>query len=182
LQCLLIGLALFVVYDLRNRHAAPRERTDRIELSQDDLRQIGFAWVAQGRAPPSPDEMRVLADARVHEEVLYREALALGLDKNDAIVRRRLVQKMEFLFEDVAKLREPTNDELKAWFARNAERFTLPGRVTFRHLYFSPDRRGDRAREDATRALTMGMGSGFRVWLAPWFRRPRILPRCAFVH
>ena len=158
LQFLLIGLALFVVSDVRNRHAGLRERADRIELTADDLRQIGFAWVAQGRAAPSPEEMRVLADARVREEILYREALALGLDKNDTIVRRRLAQKMEFLFEDVAKLREPTTGELKTWFASNAERFTLPGRVTFRHLYFSPDRRGDHAREDAARALAQIAG------------------------
>ena len=159
LQFLLIGLALFVVYDLRNQQAAPRERSDRIELTADDLLQVGFAWVAQGRPAPSPDEMRILADARVREEILYREALALGLDKDDVIVRHRLAQKMEFLFEDVAKLREPTTDELKTWFDRNAQRFALPERVTFRHLYFSPDRRGDRTREDAARAFTQISGT-----------------------
>lgn len=153
LQFLVAGLALFVVYDVRNRDASPRERSGRIELTADDLRQIGFAWMAQGRTAPSSEEMRILADARVREEILYREALALGLDQDDTIVRRRLAQKMEFLFEDVAKLREATSDELRTWFARNAERFTLPGRVTFRHLYFSPDRRGEKVREDAARAL-----------------------------
>jgi len=152
-QFLLLGLALFVVYDVRNRDAGPDERSERIELTVDDLRQIGLAWVAQGRAAPSPEELRILTDARVREEVLYREALALGLDRDDAIVRRRLAQKMEFLFEDVAKLREPAPDELAAWFAEHAERFTVPARVTFRHLYFSPDRRGGRARDDAARAL-----------------------------
>lgn len=157
-QFLLAGLVLFVAYDVRNRLAGPRERSDRIELTPDDLRQIGLAWIAQGRAAPSPEELRILADARVREEILYREAQALGLDREDTIVRRRLAQKMEFLFEDVAKLREPTTDELKTWFAREAERFTRPGRVTFRHLYFSPDRRGGRAREDAARALTQIAG------------------------
>jgi hypothetical protein len=159
LQLALLGLALFVVYEVRNPDAGTRDRRERIELTPDDLRQIGFAWVAQGRAAPSPEEMRILADTRVREEVLYREALALGLDEGDAIIRRRLAQKMEFLFEDVAKLREPTRDELRAWFASNAERFTLPGRVTFRHLYFSPDRRGERAREDAARALARVAGA-----------------------
>jgi len=154
LQFLLTGLALFIAYDVRNRDAGPRERSARIELTADDLRQIGLGCIAQGRPPPSSEEMRTLAEARVREEILYREALALGLDKDDTIVRRRLAQKMEFLFEDVAKLREPATDELKAWFETNAERFTLPGRITFRHLYFSPDRRGERAGEDAARALT----------------------------
>jgi parvulin-like peptidyl-prolyl isomerase len=63
-----------------------------------------------------------------------------------------MAQKMEFLFEDVAALREPGSDELRAWFEENTLRFTLPARATFRHLYFSPDRRGARARDDAARA------------------------------
>ncbi len=159
LQFLLLGFVLFVVYDVRARYAGPREWSDRIELTPDDLRQIGIAWVAQGRAAPSPEEMRILADARVREEILYREALALGLDKDDTIVRRRLAQKMEFLFEDVAKLREPTADELRAWFEKNAERFTLPARATFRHLYFSPDRRGTSAHDEAARALQRVAGA-----------------------
>lgn len=159
LQLLLIGFALFVVYDVRNRHAGRAERSERIELTADDLRRIGIAWVAQGRAVPSPEEMRILADSHVREEILYREALALGLDKNDTIVRRRLAQKMEFLFEDVAQLREPASSELRAWFAEHAEQFRLPGRVTFQHLYFSPDRRPNRAREDAARALMQVAGT-----------------------
>jgi hypothetical protein len=159
LHFLLLGLALFVVYDVRTRSAGPRDRSDRIELTSDDLRQIALSWVAQGRAAPSPEEMRSLAEARVREQILYREALALGLDKGDTIVERRLAQKMEFLFEDVAALREPTTAELDAWFATNAERFTLPARATFRHLYFSPDRRGARAQDDAARALQKVAGT-----------------------
>jgi len=102
--------------------------------------------------------MRSLIDARVREEILYREALAFGLDKDDTIVRRRMAQKMEFLFEDVAALREPTADELSAWFEKNAERFTLPARATFGHLYFSPDRRGASAHDEAARALQQVAG------------------------
>ena len=83
----------------------------------------------------------------------YREALALGLDKDDTIVRRRMVQKMEFLSEDLANAREPTIDELMAWFQQNSQRFTVLPRASFRHLYFSPDIRGRNVREDAARAL-----------------------------
>ena len=151
-QFLLLGLLLFVGYHGLRRGADPRGQPGRIELTADDLRQIGLAWVAQGRAAPSAEEMRSLIDARVREEILYREALAFGLDKDDTIVRRRLAQKMEFLFEDVAALREPTADELRAWFGKNAERFTVPARATFRHLYFSPDRRGASAHDEAARA------------------------------
>ena len=153
LQFLVLGLLLFVGYRRLNATAGLRERPGRIELTPDDVRQIALAWVAQGRPAPTLEEMQTLVEGRVREEILYREALALGLDKDDAIVRRRMAQKMEFLVEDVAALREPTAEELQTWFQDNAERFTRPARATFRHLYFSPDRRGANAREDAARAL-----------------------------
>ena len=150
LQFLALGVLVFIGYQTLHRTDGPHP--GRIELTPDDLRQIALAWVAQGRPTPTPEEMHALVDARVREEILYREALALGLDKDDAIVGRRLAQKMEFLFEDVAALREPTADDLEVWFEKNSERFRLPARATFRHLYFSPDRRGARARDDAAGA------------------------------
>jgi parvulin-like peptidyl-prolyl isomerase len=150
---LLAGLLLFAGYHWVNPRSRESGRDGRIELTADDLHQIQIAWLAQGREALSPEQMRSLVEARVREEILYREALALGLDQDDTIVRRRLAQKMEFVFEDVAALREPTADELRAWFGQHAERFALPARATFRHLYFSPDRRGARARDDAAQAL-----------------------------
>ncbi len=153
LQFLAIGLLLFVGYQWLHPRSGEMEPTRRIELTADDIRQIQIAWLAQGREPLSREQTHRLVEARVREEILYREALALGLDKDDTIVRRRLAQKMEFLFEDVAAFQEPASDELRAWFEKNKERFTLPARATFRHLYFSPDLRGARARDDAARAL-----------------------------
>ncbi len=102
---------------------------------------------------------RSLIDERVKQEILYREALALGLDREDEIIKRRMAQKMDFLAEDVSNLREPSAEELKAWFDKNSTRFALPGGVTFRHLYFSPDSRGPQARDDAAKALAKLAGS-----------------------
>ena len=153
LHFLLAGAALFGGWIALHPEAVAPDASRRIEVTPDDLRQISLAWLAQGRPAPTPEELRSLVEGRVREEILYREALALGLDQGDTIVRRRLAQKMEFLFEDVASLRDPTPDELRAWFAEHAEPFTLPARASFRHLYFSPDRRGARARDDAARAL-----------------------------
>ncbi len=77
----------------------------------------------------------------------------MGLDKDDEIVKRRMAQKMQFLAEDVAAAREPTSAELRAWYEKHSASFAQPPRVSFRHLYFSPDRRGARARDDAAQAL-----------------------------
>ena len=95
----------------------------------------------------------------IREEILYREALVAGLDKEDAIVRRRMAQKMEFLAEDVTIQRGPTAAELESWFQTNSQLFALPERATFRHLYFARDRRGEHARDDAANALTQLAGA-----------------------
>jgi peptidyl-prolyl cis-trans isomerase C len=152
LHFLMAGFALFVGYHTLSPNDQ-REQITRIELTENDLRQMSLTFLAQGRPAPTAEEMKNLVEARVREEILYREALAMGLDKGDTIVKRRLAQKMEFLFEDVAALRDPTPQELKAWFEKNSERFAVPPRASFRHLYFSPDRRKEHAREDAVRAL-----------------------------
>jgi hypothetical protein len=147
------GALLFGAYALLHPEILARDASHRIELTDDDLRQISVGWLAQGRPAPTPNEMRSLVESRIREEVMYREALALGLDQGDTIVKRRLAQKMEFLFEDVSALREPGAGELEVYFAESSARFAQPARVTFRQLYFSPDRRGERARDDAARAL-----------------------------
>jgi hypothetical protein len=102
--------------------------------------------------------MQKLIELRVREEVLYREGMALGLDKDDTIVKRRIAQKMEFLAEGATIESNPSPDTLRAWFKENAERFSLPARISFRHLYFSPDRRGEHARETAVNAIAQLSG------------------------
>jgi len=149
---LLIGAALFAVYNWLTP-ASTQPNSNRIELTAADLNQLQVTWMAQWQRPPTPDEMRGLIDTKVQQEVLYREALAMGLDQNDEIIKRRLAQKMNFLAEDVSTIREPTQDELRAWYDKNPTNFTLPGRITFRHLYFSPDKRGPRAQRDANETL-----------------------------
>lgn len=152
LQFLLVGLALFGGWKLLQPGDA-RGPASRIVITDDDLKQMTAVWVSQGRPPPTEQQLQGLIDIKVREEVLYREALALGLDKDDAIVKRQLARKMDFLAEDLSRLEEPKPDELRAYYAQNQARFALPGRVSFRHLYFSPDRRGAQARADAQAAL-----------------------------
>jgi peptidyl-prolyl cis-trans isomerase C len=102
---------------------------------------LAALFQSQWRRDPTPQEFGRMVEQKVQSEVLYREAMAMGLDKNDEIVKRRMAQKMQFLAEDVAAAREPTADELKSWFEKNSANFAQPSRVSFRHLYFSPDRR-----------------------------------------
>jgi hypothetical protein len=149
---MLAGVALFGIYRVLNPSAEAPEG-DRIVLTQDDLRQMTVAWMAQGRRAPTPDQVASLVEAKVREEILYREALALGLDRDDTIVKRRLAQKMDFLAEDAASLREPTRQELEAWFQAHSGAFASTPRVSFTHVYFSADRHGEGVKEVAAKAL-----------------------------
>jgi len=152
LHFLLIGFALFLAYNAL-RPAENKFGSNQIVLTPADFEQLAVTWLAQGRPPPTAAQMQSLVELKIREEVLSREAVALGIDKGDTIVKRRLAQKMEFLIEGGAIDSDPSADTLRAWFKDNAQRFVLPGRVSFRHLYFSPDRRGENARDAAARAL-----------------------------
>jgi peptidyl-prolyl cis-trans isomerase C len=162
---LIIGAALFAVYQYLqpDRGAAPA--ADEIQLSADELGQLALLFRAQWRREPTTEEFSLMVEQKVQAEVLYREALALGLDQNDEIVKRRMAQKMQFLAEDVAAAQEPTTGDLKAWYATQTDKFAMPKRVRFRHLYFSPDRRGENAREDAAKLLAQLAGQPQAVTL-----------------
>ena len=153
LQFIVAGALLFACYRLLHPELSSTAEVNRIEVTTDDLRQLEVLWTARWHRPPTPEELHGLVESRVREEILYREALALGLERGDTVVKRRLAQKMEFLADDGSALRDPTVDELRAWYARNSDRFAEPGRRSFRHVYFSTDRRSDQARGDAMRAL-----------------------------
>jgi hypothetical protein len=158
LRFLLVGLALFAGWRALHPDSG-RDLSKRIVVSDDDLRQMSVAWLAQGRPAPTPAEMQSLVENWIREEILFREALELGLDQDDTIVKRRMVQKMEFLADDLSDLREPTRAELEAWYQTNAARVTRPPLVTFHQLYFAPDRRSAAARDDAERALAKLAGT-----------------------
>jgi len=149
---LLIGALIFLAYGLlrRGQHV---ETNRLIVLSLDDLKQLDIAFVSQWHRQPTSEEFRGLVGNFVRQEILYREGLALGLDRDDTIVKRRMAQKMEFLSEDVANAHQPTEEELRTWFAKNSQKFSLPDRATFRHLFFGFDKRSQNAQVDALAAL-----------------------------
>lgn len=154
LHFVVIGVALFVIYSYINRGRIGIEPSRQIVVSLDELRIMETYFESQWHRPPTPQEFQALVEDKVREEVLYREGLAMGLDKDDTIVKRRMAQKMQFLAEDVASAHEPSTAELRSWFDKNKEKFALPSRYSFRHLYFSPDKRGKNAQKDAANLLT----------------------------
>lgn len=147
LHFLLIGAGLFVLfYEVGDPVA---ERTDVITVTSQDLEQMSALWAKRWQRPPTSVELDGLVESRIREEVLYREAQALGLDQGDTIVRRRMTQKMEFLFGDLAVQVEPTDEELQAYLEANADRFRVAPRFSFMHVFLNPEKRGDMAMQDA---------------------------------
>ena len=157
LHFLAIGAALFIGYALL-KPSIEAESPHQIALTLDELGQLEMLFESQWHRQPTPDEFTAMVETKIKQEILYREALAMGLDKNDEIVRRRMAQKMQFLAEDMAAAHEPTTKELMAWYEQNGDKFALPSRVSFRQLYFSPDRRGAQTYDDALRALAQLAG------------------------
>ena len=153
LHFLLLGFALFAVYAYMHRGRMGIESSRQIFVSLDELQQMDLYFESQWHRQPTAAEFQAMVEDKVREEVLYREGLAMGLDKDDTIVKRRMAQKMQFLAEDVAAAHEPSTSELKAWFEKNKNQFALPSRYSFRHLYFSPDKRGKNAQQDAAKVL-----------------------------
>lgn len=136
-----LGLLIFLVRGVLD--GTPEQY--RVTVGPDDVRRIATGYEWQFGRPPTASELDHLVERHIEEEILYREGVALGLDVGDEIVRRRVVQKLQFLQEDVALPPEPDEAALQAFHARHAGRYAEPARVTLRHLYFSPDSGGDAA-------------------------------------
>jgi len=147
-----LGGILFAVYGMTSGLFAPDDKR-RIEIDRPAIDLLAGTFERQWGRPPTSEELQALVQARVREEVLYREALAIGLDRNDAVVRRRMMQKIELLSQDVALLADPTDAELRAFLQENIEDYRLPPRISFSQIYFNVDRRGPEAEEEAGRVL-----------------------------
>jgi hypothetical protein len=135
----LLGLLIFAVSHWLD------ERSQRyvITLAPADLARIETSYVQRYGSEPTPAQMRTMVDNTIREEIYLREALALGLDRNDEIVRRRLAQKYQFLQGDLATPRVPTESELRQWFTAHAADFAEPARRSFEQRYFAIDQRGE---------------------------------------
>lgn len=152
---LLLGIGAFA----GERWLAERGEGRRVvTVTDEQVTALRARWDAQWGRAPTDRELRGLIDEAVREEILYREALRLSLDRGDPIVRRRLAQKMTFLIEDNAEAPAPTDRAVEEYFAAHAERYREPVRTTFRHVFLRRDRPGD-PQQDAS-ALLRELQSG----------------------
>lgn len=135
---LLLGGGFFLLY---NWVAAPEDTAalQEIILTQSRKENLVHQFESKWKRAPSQVEEQALFQTYFREEVLYREALASGLDQNDVIVRDRLIEKMKFMAEDLAAVPSPTDSGLQAFYQANKEQFQRSASTSFRQVFFNTD-------------------------------------------
>ena len=167
----LLGALIFAVSAWRVGRRPAESAAARIEVTAGTIAWLREGYERQWHRAPDADELRGLVNDHLREEVLYREALAMGLDRDDSIVRRRMAQKMEFLTQDIAASVEPDDAALRKFFEGNTARYAKAARVSFRHVFFSRERRGARLEADAGEALAaLAQGASDETMGDPFLR------------
>ena len=152
LHFLLIGLALFLLY---GRVSPGDSDSRRIVVSQRQVDEMVNQYQATWTRPPTPAEIRALIDSYVHDEIVYREGLTMGLDRDDAVIKRRVRQKYDLIAQEEERT-VPTEADLLAYLRSHPAEFARPAIVSFEQVFFDPATIGPQAVGAAKVALTRG--------------------------
>jgi hypothetical protein len=144
-----LAIVLLIVYGI----PTSEEDNRRIVITDMDVQQLWVAWKRTWQRDPTPTELRGQIQNFVREEVLYREALSRNYDRDDMVIKRSLVRKMDFLAEGQVHARDITEDEIKAYYNLRLERYRFPPRISFSHIYFNLDKRGEMAEKGVNEAI-----------------------------
>jgi parvulin-like peptidyl-prolyl isomerase len=153
---LVAGLILFVAGQVYQSQT----NLHRIVITPAHVNQLANDYALQFGERPDAPTLDALVRRDIHDEILFRQGLALKLDQGDEIVRRRIVQKMQFLLQDLHPPAEPTPAALEAYYAAHAAKYETPTRVSFSHIYFSSDRGGDAAAKARAEAVLRSLPRG----------------------
>jgi hypothetical protein len=169
---LVLGAALFLLYGYVGDDGA--ERADRIVVDEAEIQRLAEQFQRTWMRPPSRQELEGLAEDYVKEEIFYREALALGLDQDDLVIRRRMRQKMEFLNADLVEQQVPGEAELQAYLDAHPDKFRQPARFSFEQIYLSTGQNPDSAQRKAAALLLRLQAEPESDWQA--LGDPTLLP------
>jgi len=162
LHFLLLGAILFIAYALMQKPGAGSD-SGKIIVTMGQVDNLAATFAKRWQRPPTPEELAGLVRDRVREEVYYREAMALGLDKDDTIIRRRLRQKMEFITDDIAAQAEPTDAELTAYLEAHPDSYRVEPQITFSQVYLNPAKHGEHLARDVAQLLAQLNRPGSRI-------------------
>jgi len=148
LHFMFIGAAIYLLYGVF-AETLPEADDKTIVVTAGEIEWMQTSWQKRWNRPPTAAEFDGLVQQYIKETVLYREALTMGLNQHDQVIRRRLAQKLEFLAKDLVALTPPTEKELQSYFESHLDRYQEPTRYTFTQVFIDPDKRGDTTLEDA---------------------------------
>jgi hypothetical protein len=158
LHFLLLGTVIFAAYGFVSKRGS--NEPGKIVISQGEIAAMAEGFARTWRRPPTRDEIEGLIKDRVQEEVYCREAIAMGLDKDDTVIRRRLRQKMEFVSDDIAAFAEPSDEELSTYLKAHADTFGVQRQFTFSQVYLNPERHGENLVRDTAQLLAQLQKAG----------------------
>lgn len=146
---LLLGLILVIIFGPRQSEGMSRQ----VEVGDAEFAHILSSWQKTWQRSPTKEEIENALNGYVREEILYREALLQGLDRNNSLVKRALVTQMNLIAESQADPDAITEEDIQAYYTLRSDQFTSDTSYTFTHVYFSEDKRGESARDDAAQAI-----------------------------
>ena len=158
-QFLVAGSVLFAGYAYLHPGSMSQPDSQAVRIGQGEIRWLEETFTSQQGRVPTKQELSGLVETLVEEELLAREARAMGLDQGDTVVRRRLAQKLTFIMEDTAQIAEPTEADLRRYYEPNVDRFRSAPLVSFMQVFFNPGR-GPQVESDAKAALTRISAAG----------------------
>ena len=148
---LVLGALVFAMFQFAADRSDVQE--GKIVVTRGKIEQLVTGFSRTWNRPPTRPELDGLVEDYIRDEVLYREALAMGLDKDDTIVRRRMRQKLEFLTSDASAIVAPTEQDLQRWLDRNPDTFRVEPAIAFSQIYFNSGRPGEPALTAASKTL-----------------------------
>ncbi|MEN8692444.1 MAG: peptidylprolyl isomerase [Desulfobacterales bacterium] len=154
---LAIGAVLFLAFHF---WGGGGPSSNRIVITPGQIDSMVIRFTRTWQRPPTSKELKGLIDDYVRGEIAAREARAMGLDRDDTIIQRRLRQKLEFMAEDVFNAQPPTEEELQAWLNEHADKFRIEPAIGFFQVYLNPDKRGNSIQVDAKKMLEQLRAAG----------------------
>ncbi|HEY7161317.1 MAG TPA: peptidylprolyl isomerase, partial [Acidobacteriota bacterium] len=158
---LILGAILFLLFYFVKGGSGTKQ--NEIVVSSGTVQTISEGFERVWKRPPTQKELDALIQDYIKEEIYSREAIAMGLDRDDTIIRRRLRQKMEFLADGMGYIKEPTEKDLQSYLQKHPEKFRVESRYTFSQVYLNPERHQNSLSEDARQLLTKLNNAGNSV-------------------
>lgn len=139
----IISSLIFLIYYLN----LEPDLDNKLVITQQDINELTLGFKRSWEREPNEVELKNLIAQKIKDEIFYREAINLGLDRHDPVIQRRLQQKIEILFSDTGQLQQPTTQDLQSYLDQYPEQFIKPAKVSFSHIYFNPDSCGNCEKE-----------------------------------